>query len=69
MKNQKLNLADFQVNQLSKEASRNISGGKRIVIIYLDLDGNWCNADGEPIQNTGNGSGAGEDIEYVFVSL
>lgn len=69
MKNQKLNFADFQVNQLSKEASRTISGGKRIVIIYLDINGNWFNADGEPIQNAGHGSGVTEDIEYVFVSL
>lgn len=69
MKNQKLNFADFQENQLSKVASRTISGGKRIVTIYLDINGNWCNVDGEPVINQGHGNGITEDIEYVFVSL
>lgn len=67
MKNQKFNLANFQVNQLSKEASKSISGGKRILTIYIDVNGNWYNADGEPIQNTGNGSGIFQDVEYVFI--
>jgi hypothetical protein len=67
MKNQKFNLANFQANQLSKEASRSISGGRRIVTIYIDVEGNWYNEDGEPIHNTGNGSGLVQDVEYVFI--
>lgn len=75
MKNQKLKLEDFQVNQLSEKQILSLSGGlggnKPIVFyLYIDVDGilNYYDINGHPIQNMGNASGWPPNYQIIIIN-